>query len=451
MFSADKVNPVLLRELRRLARNGFAITVVSLFLVALFVCAVLLLGEAVRNNGRAEAACCYVGFVLLGASVMVGAIPFLVFLRHAAQSRLDRDDLIFLTGLKPRQIVDGMALSGFIGALLLLSVTLPVLMLGLLVAAADLVYILVFAALLALLSACANYAAVACASMRESTAIRRLSLGLTAVPFAVAILLLSIVGGESDASPLFIDDDFLLAVSYMVACVVAGGLVARSVAIGELAPESSNRHFGFHVSIPIAWAILTGAEFGFIMWVNDDWIGVFEYMKIVALCAMMLVAACSAPLRSAAVWRRMKEDRPWRGLRHVFYSGGERGMAICLALTGLSLGLSEVLLSLRSYYSTHYDYLRRDLAGLWHFAGFALLPIILARLVWRLAFFRRVRHPAKTVLCATIAFGMALIFLSIASGPGGTNDALASGIFPFVIDSILFMPLFFDASTHAPK
>ncbi len=439
---------MLLRELRRLARNGFAITVVSLFLVALFVCAVLLLGEAVRNNGRAEAACCYVGFVLLGASVMVGAIPFLVFLRHAAQSRLDRDDLIFLTGLKPRQIVDGMALSGFIGALLLLSVTLPVLMLGLLVAAADLVHVLVFAALMTLLSVCANYAAVACASMRESAAIRRLSLGLTAVPFAIAILFLSIAGGEIDPSPSFIDDDLLLAVLFMVACVIAGGLVARSVAIGELAPESSNRHFAFHVSIPIAWTILTGAEVVIVKWMDNGMVEVFEYMKIIALCAMMLVAACSAPLRSAAVWRRMKEDRPWRGLRHVFYSGGERGMAICLALTGLTLGLSDVLLTVGtdSAYS-----LKHQLAGLWQFAGFALLPIILARLVWRLAFFRRVRHPAKTVLCATIAFGIALIFLSIASGSGGTGNDIASGIFLFVINAILFLPLFVDASIHAPK
>ena len=446
MFSADKVNPVLLRELRRLARNGFAITVVSLFLVALFVCAVLLLGEAVRNNGRADASCCYIGFVLLGASVMVGAIPFLVFLRHAAQSRLDRDDLIFLTRLKSRQIVDGMALSGFIGALLLLSVTLPVLMLGLLVAAADLVYILVFAALMALLSACANYAAVACASMRESAAVRYLSLGLTAVPFAVAILFLSIAGGEIDASSSLIDDDLLLAVLYMVACVIAGGFVARSVAIGELAPESSNRHFVFHVSIPIAWTILTGAEFGIVKWIDDDMVEVFEYMKIIALCAMMLVAACSAPLRSAAVWRRMKVD-PWLGLRHVFYSGGERGMAICLALTGLTLVFSDMLLTLvaDSAYSP-----KRELAGLWCFAGFGLLPIILARLVWRFAFSRRVKHPAQTVLCATIAFGMALLLLSIAADSGSTGNDIASGIFLFVIDSILFLPLFVDASIHAP-
>ena len=447
MFSADKVNPVLLRELRRLARNGFAITVVSLFLVALFVCAVLLLGEAVRNNGRAEAACCYVGFVLLGASVMVGAIPFLVFLRHAAQSRLDRDDLMFRTGLKPRQIVAGMALSGFIGALLLLSVTLPVLMLGLLVSAADLVYILGFAAVLALLSACANYAAVACASMRESAAIRPLSLGLTAVPFAVAIFILSIAGGKIDAASSLIDDELLLAVLYMVACVIAGGLVARSVAIGELAPESSNRHFDFHVSIPIAWTVLTGAEFGIVTLIDDDLIGVFEYMKIIALSAMMFVAACSSPLRSAAVWRRMKEEHPWRLLRHVFYSGGERGMAICLALTGLSLVFSDVLLTIGtdSAYS-----LKRQLAGLWCFAGFGLLPIILARLVWRFAFSRRVRHPAQTVLCATIAFGTALLLLSIAADSSSMGNDIASGIFLFVIDSILFLPLFIDASIHAP-
>ncbi len=440
---------MLLRELRRLARNGFAITVVSLFLVALFVCAVLLLGEAVRNNGRAEAACCYVGFVLLGASVMVGAIPFLVFLRHAAQSRLDRDDLIFLTGLKPRQIVDGMALSGFIGALLLLSVTLPVLMLGLLVAAADLVHVLVFAALMTLLSVCANYAAVACASMRSSAAIRRAALLLTAIPFALAILLLSIAGGEIDAASSFIDDEVLQAVLYMVVCVIVGGFVARSVAIGELAPESSNRHFVFHVSIPIAWAILTGAEFGIVTLIDDDMKKLFEYLTIIALCAMMLVAACSAPLRSAAVWRRMKENRPQTCgrvdviggclLRHVFYSGGERGMAICLALTGLTLCLGDILLTLGSY----------ELADLLCFASQAILPIILARLVWRYCFSRRARHPAVTVLCLAIAFWMTLVLL--AAMDVTDIDEMASGIFLLIIDSILFLPLFVDASIHAPK
>ncbi len=451
MFLADKVNPVLLRELRRLARNGFVISVVSLFLVALFVCAVLLLGEAARNNGRADASYCYVGFVLLGASVMVVAIPFLIFLRHSAQSRLDRDDLLFLTGLKPRQIVDGMALAGFTGSLLLLSVTLPVLMLGLLISSVDLLYILGFAALLTLLSACANYAAVACASMRQSAAIRRLSLGLTAVPFAFAILLLSIAGVEIEATSSFIDDEVLQAVLYMVTCVVTGGFVARSVAIGELAPESSNRQFAFHVSIPIAWTILTGAEFCIVTLMDDDLIGVFEYMKIIALCAMMLVAACSAPLRSAAVWRRMKENRPWRLLRHVFYSGGERGMAICLALTGLTLGFSAELLMVGSHLS-HFSSIKRDFAGFWHFAGLALLPIILARLVWRLAFFRRVRHPAQTVLCATIAFGMALVLLSsLDTRYLDAEERMATGIFLFVIDSILFLPLFVDASIHAPK
>ena len=442
------MNPVLLRELRRLARNGFVISVVSLFLVALFVCAVLLLGEAARNNGRADASYCYVGFVLLGASVMVVAIPFLVFLRHSAQSRLDRDDLLFLTGLKPRQIVDGMALAGFTGSLLLLSVTFPVLMLGLLISSVDLVYILGFAALMALLSACANYAAVACASMRNSAAIRRAALGLTTIPFAVAILLLSLSGGEIDAVSSFIDDEVLQSVLYMVVCVIAGGFVARSVAIGELAPESSNRHFVFHVSIPIAWAMLTGAEFGIVTLIDDDLIQVFECMKIIALCAMMLVAACSAPLRSAAVWRRMKEDRPWRLLRHVFYSGGERGMAICLALTGLTLGLSGVLLMVGSHLS-HYSSVKRDVAGLWQFAGFALLPIILARLVWRLAFSRRVRHPAVTVLCLAIAFWMTLVLLAVMDLTD--IDEMASGIFLFVIDSILFLPLFVDASIHAPK
>ena len=441
------MNPVLLRELRRLARNGFVITVVSLFLVALFVCAVLLLGEAARNNGRADAKFCYLWFVLLASSVMVVAIPFLVFLRHSAQSRLDRDDLVFLTGLKSRQIVDGMALAGFIGALLLLSVTFPVLMLGLLVSAADLIGIILFAALLTIVSACANYAAVACASMRNSAAMRHAALGLTAIPFAVAILFLAVMCPEID-SP-WDDKEMWACFIFFVASLVAGGLEARSIAIGELAPEASNRHFRFHVALPIAWLVMTLAEVGIVTLIDDDMVGLFEYLMIIALCAMMLVAACSAPLRSAAVWRRMKEDRPWRLLRHVFYSGGERGMAICLALTGLTLGLSDVLLTIGS--ASAYS-LKRQSAGLWQFAGFALLPIILARLVWRLAFFRRVRHPAVTVLCAAIAFGMALVLLSsLDTGHLDAEERMATGIFLFVIDSILFLPLFVDASIHAPK
>ena len=448
MILSDKVNPVLLRELRRLARNGFVITVVSLFLVALFVCAVLLLGEAARNNGRADAKFCYLWFVLLASSVMVVAIPFLIFLRHSAQSRLDRDDLLFLTGLKPRQIVDGMGLSGFIGALLLLSVTFPVLMLGLLVSSADLIGIILFAALLTIVSACANYAAVACASMRNSAAMRHAALGLTAIPFAVAILFLAVMCPEID-SP-WDDEEMWACFIFFVASLVAGGLAARSIAIGELAPEASNRHFRFHVMLPIAWLVMTLAELGIAAnLVDHDMIEFFEYLKIVALCAMMLVAACSEPLRSDAVWRRMKEDRLWRLLRHVFYSGGERGMAICLALTGLTLCLSDILLTLSRgsyYHGTSND---RVLADLLCFASQAILPIILARLVWRYCFSRRARHPAVTVLCLAIAFWMTLVLL--AAMDVTDIDEMASGIFLFIIDIILFLPLYYEACVKPPK
>ena len=145
----------------------------------------------------------------------------------------------------------------------------------------------------------------------------------------------------------------------------------------------------------------------------------------------------------------MKEDHPWRLLRHVFYSGGERGMAICLALTGLTLCLSDILLTLSRgsyYHGTSND---RELADLLCFASQAILPIILARLVWRYCFSRRARHPAVTVLCLAIAFWMTLVLL--AAMDVTDIDELASGIFLFVIDIILFLPLFIDASIHAPK
>ena len=448
MILSDKVNPVLLRELRRLARNGFVITVVSLFLVAIFVGAVLLLGEAARNNGRADEEYSYIGFILLASSVMVGAIPFLVFLRHSAQSRLDKDDLLFLTGLKPRQIVDGMALSGFIGSMLLLSVMFPVLMLGLLVSSADLVWIIIFAVMLSLLSVCANYSAVACASMRRFAAIRYISVGLTALPFTLAILILAIYSTELSWN----NDDLWSALIVLAACVAAGCLTARAIAIGELSPESSNRHLGFHVMITIAWLLITFAEFGIgiVDFANShiSTIETFEYFKIVALCAMMLVAACSAPLRSAAVWKRMKDDRPWRLMRHIFYSGGERGMGICIALTGLTLCVSDILLTLCRGPGWHGSN-ERILSGLLGFASQAILPIILARLAWRCCFSRRFSHPAGTVLCAAMAFWMTQILL--ATMDVTDSDELASGIFLFVIDAILFAPLYYGACVKPPR
>jgi hypothetical protein len=54
-----------------------------------------------------------------------------------------------------------------------------------------------------------------------------------------------------------------------------------------------------------------------------------------------------------------------------------------------------------------------------------------------------------TVLCLAIAFWMTLVLL--AAMDVTDIDEMASGIFLFVIDAILFAPLYYEACVKLPK
>jgi len=453
MALRDRINPVLLRELRRLSRNGFVITFINLFLFALLVAGVLLLGEArdCGANERVDGDVCLLAFFLVAGPIALFVIPALVFRRQSAQARRENSDLLFVATLRPSQIVDGMALSGFVLTLLLLSVTLPILVLSLLVSTIDLGHVFISIVHLAILSAGATYVAVACASIRHSAALRRLSHGLTLLPIFVAGLLSMMLLLNFS----FADDEcWYLALS--ACCAIAAGVLGRALAIGALAPASSNRYLPFHRALLAVWFFLTAAETLAVFFGDDnDFDEVMDLIRILALGVLLLVAAATPPLESESVWKRMKAPGPGRLFRHLFYSGGERGMALCLALTALTL-LTSPFVRHRFGLDAYVD-LSPSTEGFQAFlcatAGLMALPIVLARAIWRYGFAKAVPHPAGVVLGATAVLGTTLAFLSLAFSDVHAFDSPTKfyGVFVFLVSLLLFAPLFAEACSQPPS
>ncbi len=440
---ADRMNPVLLRELRRLSRNGFVIALVNLLLLGTLGLGIALLAAAVREKAKLEPEYCHWGYMALVAPVAVLGIPFMVFLRHQAQSRAENDDLVFVSALRPRQIVDGMALAGMAGMALVLSVTLPFAALALLISTADIGHLLHCAFLTAVLSCGACYAAVACASMRRSAVMRRLSFGISMLPFALAGFIVAFILPEA-----FLDSDDRAAITAITcASSAAAGLVARHLAEGELAPEHSNRYLNYHVAIHGAWAVMALAGFALVATVNEPDFALFgAFLTILGLGFLLLVSACSPPLRSEAVFMRMKAPLPGRFLRHLLYSGAERGMATCLLLIGLTLALYAALMSIvgRSY--------RWEMNSLCLLAGICPMPVVAARIAWRYVFARRAPHPAVTVLVCSSAFAVAMAVFSIMLPPGASSDdSPLPGLFFYALDVLFFIQPFVEASIEPPR
>ena len=122
-FLDDRLNPLLLRELRQLVRNRYVIVLINLFvavLVAVCVCTVLFVD---RPMDRAIG-----GRLFYGLTGIMGLACFLTVIVYTAvvtATERINDDLMFVSALKPSQIVLGKFFSGVILTFLLMSITFP--------------------------------------------------------------------------------------------------------------------------------------------------------------------------------------------------------------------------------------------------------------------------------------------------------------------------------------
>lgn len=402
---SDRLNPVLVKELRQALRGrqflvGFWTTLCAVTVIGVWVLLSMVRdGELAELGGRFSST--IYGFMAVALLVIV---PVMSFFSMAAEWDEDTHDLLTLSGLGPRRIVAGKLSSALVQALLFLCAFGPFLAFSFLLRGVDLVAL----ALSVALALCASLAlaslGIALASLARGRFVRVVMLvvllGAAGYMAFMLIVFTHFAQRESfvDLSQPEQQAAFGLG---LLALAVLGGL-GFTVACSRLSHAEENRSSGLRAFA--TGAILAGC--GWALWMTrlsrDGEVLVAMTAALCFLAAFTAVFTTTEPeplgRRSAL---RMPRSRLVALLLTPFLPGGGRGVLLFwlhLALSGAVLAAGPLLVpSMRHWRDTSWLTFAVLCAYL---LGLVLLPAGLAA--------RASRRPRVRVLARV---SMALLFL----------------------------------------
>lgn len=345
----DRLNPILVKEVRQALRGKYFRV---LFWITLFLGSLIGLGVVTSSisSGSSETGRVFFLSIFGALSAAVHCfVPFSAFLSTSAEWDENTYDLLIISNLRPRQIVQGKLLSALIQALLYYSTFGPFLVFAFLLNGVDLASVGVILAGSVATSVTLTLVGIAASSLASSKVLRIVLMalfgaGLLAVWGACMGLAAGITFEPQILSAI---EGQVAFVAYLtVAAVLA--LLAQSIAVGRFAHEEENRSSPLRVmtSLLVLFASIWGA------WLLDQ----FGDDAAIVACQAGAVTLLFFPWLVAAtepeeLGRRASTHGPKRWITSVlaapFLPGGGRAAALCflqalaaVVVTELTLGWS---------------------------------------------------------------------------------------------------------------
>lgn len=347
----ERMNPIVVKEVRQAVRSRFVTATLMLFLIAqLFMLGIFLLARSdVQQNFYAGRSV----FLFLQGTLLATClffVPLYVGARLAAE-RLDSNaDLLFITTLRPSSIIWGKWLAGCLIAMVIFSACAPFMVLTYLLRGVDLpsiglvlgmdVLLMVVAIQLAILLACIPVSGVF-----------KIILGLV----LLWMLGTGFVMGMGGASSMVYFGVGSAAGSWAfwgpvlamvaIALTVMGLMFMLSVAM--LTPPTANRALPVRLYLMGAW-LVTGAVVAALEWsqgLRGEVVETWAFIWLMLLCVGML-AAVSERERLGPRLRRWIPRRPWlRPGAMLLYSGGAGGLLFMCLMLAATLAVVRGLLA----------------------------------------------------------------------------------------------------------
>lgn len=347
-FLNNRINPLLLRELRQQVRNRFTIVLINLFIAALvFSCMMTVLFRDPHE--------------LSGSGIMLfywlaGQMTFACFLVvvgytavTTANERLN-GDLMYVSGMRPSSIVFGKALSGAVLTILLMSITLPFVTLAYLLRGLD-IEIVVRSFLSAFVSIqVMNALAITLFSnvKTRSQMILMIFGGFFASIFILqgASIMLFMV------FPVFRSGSFSAWTDIISLILIPGSFYALflAAAIAAVAPPTSNRFLPIRITLTVIYigslSLVSAIPnlFGPLpASVGGSPLAPWAYAWLVALVGLTMIVVSERDTWSYRVRRTIPKSFLLRLFCFPFYSGSPCGL---VWLAFLCLGVVVALLSI---------------------------------------------------------------------------------------------------------
>ncbi|MEM9415975.1 MAG: hypothetical protein AAGA29_10945, partial [Planctomycetota bacterium] len=329
----DRMNPIVVKELRQAVNSMFVNTILLLFLVVLLLVlgGYLLLSETGRTNAGGEV------FMVLHAIMLSTCLlftPLYVGIRLGCERSGVNTDLLFITTIKPSSIVWGKLISGMAIAMLIFSACAPFMVITYLMRGIDLPTIFLILGLDVLVILGVIQVALTVASMPVSAVVKAF-VGLAALG-GIGMLC---VGVLVMAAELAIDGVLFYGASAMdfwgpVITMILFGLAIAGllffVAVAMLTASTANRARPLRLYITAVW-LVTGViavahDWGFL---PDLYFNAVEVWTITSLIFLSLILVCSGSEREAygnrLLWKVPR--RVWlRPIAFLTTSGAAAGL-----------------------------------------------------------------------------------------------------------------------------
>jgi hypothetical protein len=439
----DRLNPVLIKELRQMVRSRSLVVSLLFFLGTLMAAAAGML--ALASSSAAKAAvpeglpvgmiCFFIVYGLL-AFITTLVIPFSVLNRIAREREPGRADLQYSTPLPPRVFVDGKALCGAVTGAFFVCAALPFLLLSYLLRGVGLGMIAGAAISSVLGAGILSYVAILFGATKWSPLAKRVAFFLTLYfgtgNFASGIFALFAISSFSAAassgtvaapSPILMFSSTSSALPLVaLVCVVCFAITSyvRAFAISLLTPLNFNRSRPVRQAEATIWfASLVVLSFAVNLPDGGNilllWAGFWELFF-----GVRLLMSVSAPRDySRRVRSEISDIRLRRVSQYPVFDGGENGVVFHLLMGLATLAAATALRPLAVIYS-HASAMTATpvertceilgvIAVFWLYLAFFAL---LCRAFWCHFLVGRVR-PARIGLVAFVLFGLASVVPSV--------------------------------------
>ncbi|MCK5805509.1 MAG: hypothetical protein KAI66_21940, partial [Lentisphaeria bacterium] len=267
-WMVDRTNPVVLRESRQLVRSRFAVGIMMAFLLIMVIASALYVLTTGKNS--------YSGFFSRGKelfgifSMILGYAAILFVPAHTAfpflgQKQANSMDLLFVSTIPPRSIIFGKMVSALWMTVLLLSVSMPFMVLTVLLRGIGLFEVLLSLAILMALVLMATMGALLLVCLPTS----RVFTGLMGVGY---FLLLLLFPGFIRFGFGGVDGEFVAIFLVVIALLLP---MVGALATALISPAVSNRALPARITITVCWIV---AGISTALWLTgalETWASIF--------------------------------------------------------------------------------------------------------------------------------------------------------------------------------
>lgn len=343
----DRLNPILVKELRQSVKNRVVIGILSFFLLFQLLMLVIGISNGVSDQGLwSGGRRIFLTQQMLLVFTIITALPAYSGARMLAERTDPGGDLMFLTSLKPSSIIMGKLLASLTIGFLVFSVCAPFMTLAYLLRGIDLLTIFVILGFDLVLMVLTTQFSLFVALLPGGLAIKRLAGGagfFGLLFFGYMVMWVLSMPVERGANELFLIFPILIPVFAFF-----GYFYCYSIAL--VSPPSSNAMFSVRIYLTIAvfciWLIFAGialylpAFLGRALPPPEFLPNIFAYPIGIFLCLQLVISTCERDHWGPRITRSIPSFFPLRMLAFLFYSGSVGGIIHTVFLILMTFGLA---------------------------------------------------------------------------------------------------------------